>query len=271
MSTGGTYPEKDCHCHDQNRWDKKCCPERCPTGPQGVQGIQGVPGIQGPMGVGQQGIQGIQGEMGNTGPQGQPGNCVNCPGEKGDIGPAGPAGPKGDKGDNGVCPECPDLSKIMPEFAEVYSNLNQILTASPGVNLAGQNAILENTVFATPNIDVSQAGITGIITVNRAGWYDVATGLCGSLNPIGSPLPVWTLSLFRNGVIVPGSTFSNMTLSPEQKATEIVADVYVHFDVGDTLQLSNTSISPIELTAPVFGSNAVANSAYLKINLLMGD
>lgn len=157
------------------------------------------------------------------------------------------------------------------EFAEVYSKLNQNLAASPGALLAGQTVLLENSVFATSNIDISQSSINGKITVNKAGWYDVATGLCGSLNPIASPLPVWTLSLFKNGVYVPGSTFANMTLSPEQKANEIVADVFVHFNAGDYIELCNTSAAAVELTAPSLGTNTPTNSAYMKLILLKAD
>lgn len=215
-----------------------CCP--------GAQGVQGIPGSMGPMGIqgitGLTGAQGIMGETGPQGPQGIPGDCVNC-----------------------EC-HCDD-----PEFAEVFSTLTQDLAFSPGNNLPGQIVTLENTIFATSNIDVSQAGVNGKITINRAGWYDVYTGLCGSLNPIASPLPVWTLSLFKNGVIVPGSTFANMTLSPEQKANEIVADVFVHCDAGDVLELANTSVANVVLTAPSLGTNAQTNSAYLKIILLKAD
>jgi hypothetical protein len=158
-----------------------------------------------------------------------------------------------------------------PEFAEVYSSVQQNLAASPGPNLAGQTVSLEKTIFSTANIDVSMAAVNGKITVNKAGWYDVATGLCGSLNPIASPLPVWTLSLFKNGVLVAGSTFANMTLSPEQKANEIVADCFVHFDKGDVLELCNTSSAPVVLSAPSLGTNAAPNSAYLKLQLLKAD
>ena len=158
-----------------------------------------------------------------------------------------------------------------PEFAEVYSSVAQTLLASPGPNLPGQVALLENTIYNTANIDVSQASSNGKITINKAGWYNVATGFCGALNPISSPLPVWTLSLFKNGLLVPGSTFANMTLSPEQKSNEIVADVLAHFDAGDYVQLANTSTSAIELTAPTLGTYAPTNSAYMKIVLLRAD
>lgn len=158
-----------------------------------------------------------------------------------------------------------------PEFAEVYSNATQGLFASPGPNLAGQVVLLENTIFSTPMIDVSQAASMGRVIVNRAGWYDVYTGMCGSLNPIASPLPVWTLFLFKNGVLVPGSTFANMTISPEQKANEIVADVFVHLNAGDYIELANTSSASVVLQAPSLGTFAQTNSAYMKIVLLQAD
>lgn len=158
-----------------------------------------------------------------------------------------------------------------PEFAEVFSLQNQLLTASPSTNAPGQVALLENTIFNTAGIDVSMAASTGVITINKAGWYDVATGICAALNPIASPLPVWTLSLFKNGVIVPGSTFANMTLSPEQKSNEIVADVFVHFNAGDVLTLANTSSASILLASNTLGTNAQPNSAYMKIVLLKAD
>jgi hypothetical protein len=226
-------------------------------GQQGVQGIQGLPGAVGPMGpkgdqgaAGPSGPQGLQGEMGIQGPQGIPGSCVNCR----DTHPTPPPPPFGSNA----------------EFAEVYSKANQALAASPGTNLAGGLVLLENTIYATPNIDVSNASVNGQIVVNKAGWYDIATGICGALNPIPSPLPVWTLSLFKNGVLVPGSTFANQTISPEQQSNEIVADVYVKLAAGDVLTLANTSSSVVNINSPTLGTNAAPSSAYLKINMLQG-
>lgn len=208
------------------------------------------------------GPQGPMGPRGMEGPPGQDGLTVQ--------GPRGPQGPAGEQGPKGDCVECP-CKGDEPEFAEVFSITPQNLAASLAPNAAGQVVILEKTVFATPNIDISQAGVTGKIVINRAGWYDVATGICGSLNPVASPLPCWTLSLFKNGVYVPGSTFANQTISPEQKANEIVADVFVHFDIGDVLELANTSVASVNMAAPVLGTNSPASSAYLKIIMLKAD
>lgn len=207
---------------------------------------------------------GPQGPQGIPGPQGPAGNSI--------IGPQGPQGPQGQQGPKGDCVLCPcDCSNDEPEFAEVFSSQLQVLTASPGPNMAGQTVLMEHTIFATANIDVSQASANGKITIKKAGWYDVASGMCGAIDVLPSPLPVWTLSLFQNGVIVPGSTFANMTISPEQKSNEVVADVFIHFNAGDVLQLANTSQVNVNLTAPTVGTNAQPNSAYLKIILLKAD
>lgn len=162
-------------------------------------------------------------------------------------------------------------SAFVPEFAEVYSILPQTLNPSVGANLPGSLVKLEKTVIATSNIDVSMAASSGAVKVNKAGWYDVTMSLCGALNPIPSPLPVWTVSLFVNGAIVPASTFANMTLSPEQQANEVVSDVFVHLAAGDILTLANTSANQVSLTAPALGTNAQVNSAALKLSLLKAD
>jgi len=251
-----------------NHDDKDCVCCAGPQGPQGLPGVQGPQGNQGP-----RGDMGANGQNGQPGPQGLPGLNGNDgrPGAEGPMGPMGPQGPKGDQGSKGDCVACPCDCDKDAEFAEVYSILPQDLAASPGANLAGTVVKLENTIVATANIDVSQAATNGKVTVNKAGWYDIATGMSGALNPIASPLPVWTLSLFKNGLIVPGSTFANMTLSPEQKANEVVADVFVHCLAGDVIELANTSSALVNLTAPSLGTNAQTNSAYMKLILLKAD
>lgn len=245
------------------------------TGPQGIQGLNGAAGLNGQNGndglpgvAGPQGPAGAQGQAGPQGLQGQPGqNGQN--GAVGPIGPQGVPGPQGIQGIPGSCVECTSASSA--EFAEVYSTMDQSLSPSLAMNQPGQTVLLENTIFATSNIDVSQAAVSGKITINLAGWYDVATGICGALNPIASPLPCWTLSLFKNGVLIPGSTFANQTISPEQKSNEIVADVFVHFAKGDVITLANTSTAALTVAAPSLGTNAAPSSAYLKIVLLLAD
>ncbi len=157
------------------------------------------------------------------------------------------------------------------EFAEVYSLVNQDLSPSLATNQPGQVVLLENTIYSTSGVDVSQAASTGAITVNVSGWYDVVTGVTASLNPIQSPLLVWTISLFRNGVMVPGSTFANMTISPEQKANGVLTDVFVHLNAGDKIFMANTSTSKLSLLSASLGANAQPSSAFMKIRLMKAD
>ena len=238
-------------------------------GPAGSQGSQGAPGVDGAIGPsgkdGAQGIPGPQGVPGAQGIQGQPGQA----GQNGADGPVGPQGLQGAQGLQGVPGDCVECqSESIAEFAEVYSQLPQTLTPSSGANLPGGVVLFENTIVSTANIDPSTAAANGQIKVNLAGWYDVAAGMTGTLNPIPAPLPVWTLSLFLNGAIVPGSTFSNVPLSPAQASNEITADTYCYLNAGDVLTLANTSTAPVLLSAPTLGTNAQTNSAYLKLVLL---
>lgn len=279
---------EDCNC-------KGCCPGPMGNqGPQGQQGLQGVPGQAGAQGqpgqngaigpqgaTGSQGPQGVDGPAGPAGPmgpagsQGVPGSAgiQGQPGQPGQNGAQGATGPQGAQGLQGIqgvpgdCVKCEGDDEVR-EFAEAYSQLPQHLVASPGTNMAGGVVLLENTIVATSQIDMSLVASQGKVKVNLAGWYDVAAGMTGTLNPIPAPLPVWTLSLFLNGVIVPGSTFSNVPLSPAQASNEITADTYVYCNVGDVLTLANTSTADVFLSAPTLGTNAQTNSAYLKLELL---
>jgi Collagen triple helix repeat (20 copies) len=254
-------------------------------GPMGQQGLQGVPGENGQPGApGRDGLDGLPGKDGKDGLNGANGlngkdgkDGLNgkdgkdgLPGAQGVPGSQGPMGNQGLQGVPGDCVTCP-CNCPAPEYANVYSLLFQDLVASPGLNLAGQVILFEQSIVASPGIDISQAGVSGKFTINRAGWYDVSIGVCANLNPLSAPLEVWTVSLFKNGVLVPGSTNPNMTLSPEQRANDVSSDTYVHFSAGDVLEVANTSTNVLHLTAPALGTNAPSNSAYLKLNLLKAD
>ncbi len=233
--------------HDYHHDCKHCCEkgDRGPqglTGEQGLQGIQGVTGLTGAQGI--QGLQGIQGQKGDQGIQGPKGDCVEC---------------------NREC------KSGLSEFAEVYSGVSQTLSASPGVNLAGTSVVWENTIYTTANIDVSSAASNGKVAVKMAGWYELSYGAAAFLNPVPSPLPVWSVSIFRNGSYVPGSTICALPISPEQQATEIVADLLVHLDAGDSVTLANTSTATLFLNAPTLGTNASPNSSFLVVKLLKAD
>lgn len=210
----------------------KCCD---PCGKR-MQGIQGPVGIQGP-----KGNDGLQGPQGVPGPQGIPGSCVNC-------------------GSSDKPCECPAF-----DYAQLYSQLPQELKASPALNQPGQVVLFENLVHATANLDVSQAATTGVITFNKAGWYYVAKTVCATLPNLTSPLSVWGFALFKNGVVVPGSTFTAMTLSPDQISNTLFASLIIHFDAGDTLSLHNITNQPLLLAHASNGINANPNSAAMQI------
>jgi hypothetical protein len=281
--------EKGCQC---------CCP-----GPMGNPGPQGLPGLQGQQGAqgvpGQAGAQGIQGLIGPQGPAGNDGlpGAQGLPGPVGPMGGAGPAGPQGLQGIPGLdgkeglmgpqgvpgpqglqgvpgdCVECPCECEPEFEFAQIYSDQPQALVVSPGANLAGGPVLFNNIFTNTPAIDLTNVNLNGEIKFLKAGWYRVYEQVCATLNPLSAPLIVWGLALFKNGVLVPGTLFVDMTLSPDQQANNTGALSLVHFDVNDVLTLNNMTVQQLLLTAPGIGSgvNAQSASASMQIHLLKAD
>jgi Collagen triple helix repeat (20 copies) len=239
--------DHDCGCKDKH---DPCCNRN--------QGLQGIMGPQGPAGRdgrdGLPGHDGLMGPIGPIGPQGPMGNCVNCPSEPQPC-------------------KCPAVCPI--EFAQAYSIRDQTLAISPGFNQAGATVLYDTLKTATAGVDVSNISTTGEIVFNVSGWYEIGSGATGFLNPVPAPLPVWTLSMFKNNVIIPGTTFSNIPLSPAQGSNELTAESFEHFQVGDRLKVANTSTNVVFLVAPLLGSNPGTNaqttSAYLKVRLISCD
>jgi uncharacterized protein (DUF486 family) len=248
-------------------------------GSQGIPGRDGLPGRDGKKGDkgdrGERGDQGIRGEKGDQGEPGQPG-LDGLPGQNGLDGAEGPAGPKGDQGPQGVpgdCVECPCDCNPDFEYAQLYSDQPQALAVSPGFNMSGGAVLFNNVAVSTPGIDVTNAGINGEVKILKAGWYRILDQVCATLNPLSAPLIAWGLALFKNGAIVPGTTFVDMTLSPEQAANNTGAIALVHFNANDVLSLNNMCVQQLLLTAPgpAQGINAQSGSASMQIQLVKAD
>lgn len=283
MTTNGPAGENEhgCNC--------KCCPG--PVGPQGIQGPwgpQGMPGSQGPRGpqgaqgllgpagpagqTGATGPQGAVGPHGETGSQGVPGpqGVEGATGAEGPMGPMGPRGEQGLQGPKGDCVECDSIGALF-EFMEVYSVVSQVLDASPGANLSGGVVLFDQIHVSTAAFDLSNISTLGEIKVLKGGWYRINKCVSGALNPLASPLKVWTLSVFVNGLILPPSTFGNMTISPEQQVNQTTSIVINHFNVGDIITLGNTSTAPLFINQITAGSNAIPVVADLNMSLLKPD
>jgi hypothetical protein len=156
-------------------------------------------------------------------------------------------------------------SSSAPEYCQLYSQVSQTLAASAGLNLAGGNVLFEKTVISSANIDVSKAATTGAITVNKTGWYKFNKSANGTLNPVVTPLNAWGLALFINGVIQPGTSLCDMTLSPEQLDNLVTGSFLVHCKAGDVMTYCNMCSGPLILSNVHPGINCAVNSAMLNI------
>lgn len=206
-----------------------CCTDCvCPPGPQGSQGIQGTQGTTGPQGVqGLIGPQGLQGIQGNTGPQGP---C--CPGQGGVI-----------------------------SAANVYSVVDQEIPSGGVVLFEAANVV-------TSDYDVSMAGITGGITFINTGIYRISWTVEGQLTPpFPAPVPAWSFSLYLDGVLVNGSTFSSFTLFPDEATSTAAGTVIIHVTAGQVLTLNSSASLPVSIISSIPGSLVPETSTSITIEL----
>lgn len=205
------------------------------------------------------GLQGPAGPVGSAGNRG----LIGLPGV---IGPQGPAGPQGTVGPVGPC--CPGT--VGSQFANLYSNLDQTITPSLGTNLPGSAVLFETASAGTTSlIDTSMAGVTGEVTVNAGGIYRVLfTVEESSVTP--NPGDTLAFSLFLDGVIVPGSTFSTILFAPQGDdiSYNVSGEVFVAINAGQTLTLASSSTVPMALTSVSTGATSPITSASLDLLLM---
>lgn len=216
-----------------------------PAGPQGPKGDAGPPGPPGPPGP--QGPRGERGLQGHQGHQGRPG----IQGVSGVQGMAGPQGLQGEMGPQGVAGGA---------VAGLYSLADQLLPSGGVVVFEGANTV------SSSSYDVSAASSSGQITFLKSGIYNISWGVEGKLiPPFSNPPPAWALSLYLDGVPIPGSCFPGFTLSPNGSSAFAGGRIAVAALAGQVLTLQSVSNLPISLSATTVGVFVPTISAFLVI------
>jgi len=256
LRLAGLFSAFICLLPIQDATAQNCCCTDCvcppgvqgPAGPQGIQGvpgsqgIQGIPGVNGATGTaGTAGAAGTQGPIGPIGPQGIQGIA----GIQGAIGATG-IGLQGPTGPQGPCCQGPTTAV---SAANLYSLVDQQIP-SLGV------VLFENSnVVTTGDYDISMASTTGDITILTTAIYRVNWSVEGQLTPpFPAPVPAWSFSVYRNGVPIPGSTFSSSTLFPAESTSTAAGTVIVTLTAGDVLNLRSTATLPVSIISSIPGS-----------------
>ena len=220
---------------------KECCCE-C------LQGVQGVPGLQG-----EQGMQGVPGVQGIPGPKG-------VQGIQGLQGPPGICSPEDCQGSGGDC-------KCCESYANVWAQPPQILGAFGSAN----DSVLfqfQNAVVAA-DFDLSQMAINGSVKFLKAGSYRVAYGAEAKVSqPIPLPVPSFSFGLWKNAILVPGSTISGYTQAPGDDTIQVNGEVMIDVLAGDVLKLRNASSNGIDMTPNTVGIVFPVTVATMNISCL---
>jgi len=216
----------------QEREDKHRC---CLRGPQGVPGLQGPQGVQGVPGA-----QGIPGQMGVQGPQGLQGEPGKC--------------------------ECDEASHC-EAYANIFSiqpqTINAFGQASDSVLFQSQNAV------SAPDFDLSMMAVNGDIKFLKAAIYNIALAAEGKVGPpIPSPVPSFSLGMWLNNVVVPGSVVSGFTQAPDDDTLQICSEVQISVAAGDILRIRNASTANILLIPNSLGLLFPVTLASLNIHCL---
>lgn len=222
--------------HKEWRHHKPCCEQ----GPQGVPGLQGEQGVQGV--PGNQGVPGQTGAQGPQGLQGIPGVCSDeqCQGHGG---------------------------KSCESYANVWAQPPQIL----GPNGSGNDAVLfqfQNAVVAA-DFDLSMMSVDGSIKFLKSGVYNIAYGAEAKVSqPIPVPVPSFSFGLWKNAVLIPGSTISGYTQAPGDDTIQITGEVIIDVLANDVVKLRNASSNGIDMTPNTIGIVFPVTVAALNIHCL---
>lgn len=206
---------------EMHKHHHKCCEQ----GPQGVSGLQGAQGVQGVPGV-----QGIAGQDGIQGPQGL-------------QGPAGICTPEQCQGRHCNCCE---------SYCNVWAQPPQILgengTPNDSVLFQFQNAVV------SADFDLSSMSTDGSIKFLRSGVYRIAYGAEAKVSqPIPTPVPSFSFGLWKNGVLIPGSTISGYTQAPGDDTLQVTGEVMINVDANDVIKMRNASSNSVDMTPNTVG------------------
>lgn len=200
----------------------------CSQGPQGPQGIQGVPGAQGAVGA-----QGIQGPQGLQGPPGK--DCSSSSSNP---------------------PPSPSLA-----YLSVYSLKNQTLQPN-------SSPVLEGISINSSDFDVSLANSTGEIKFLKHGIYLIDWNCDGVASQFNTPMPAWSLAIFKNNALIPNSVSGSFSMNPDDICTHNSGSFIIEILANDIVKIVNTSSNPLNIVSSINGSSVPVIAASLNIIML---
>lgn len=254
---GISYVQEVFMCNESSN---KCCGCDC-IGPQGPQGLIGMQGPQGAQGV--PGTNGVQGPIGPQGPQGPQGsNGLNgSQGVQGSQGAIGPAGPQGIQGIQGIAGQ--DCS-CTTAYVSIYTLLDQTV-----VSLGSPTMENVNVLSSTSDFDISNAPITGEMTVLNHGIYYLSWAVDGKLTPpYPFPVPAWSFEIYRNGVGMVGTSSAAFSITPDDLVVHDSADAIIELFSGDVIKIVNTSTMSVNTVSTPVGSLITISSVRLNLNMI---
>ena len=227
-------------CKDDHHECDYCC--KCAIGPQGPQGIPGLQGAQG--------IQGVPGAQGFAGPQG-------VQGIQGLQGPAGVC----------LCDEQQRDCNCCESFLNVYGLPPQSLTAFGGGNDAVK--FQANNAITAADFDLNTMAVDGSIKFLKSGIYFISWGVQARVKPpIPLPVPSFSFGVWKNGVLIPGSTLSGYTQAPADDTVHLNGEITIAMLANEEIKIRNAASVAVDLDPNVIGIQFPVTVSVLNVHCL---
>jgi len=134
-------------------------------------------------------------------------------------------------------------------------------TANDSVLFQFQNAV------SAADFDFSMMAIDGSIKFLKAGAYSIAYGAEAKVSqPIPVPVPSFSFGMWKNGVLIPGSTISGYTQAPGDDTIQVNGQVIIDVSANDVVKLRNASSNGVDMTPNTIGIDFPVTVATMNIH-----
>jgi hypothetical protein len=167
--------------------------------------------------------------------------CCECPDERPENGNGNDNG----NGDNHDCPCC-------ESFLNVFGLPPQQLTAFG----AGNDAVKfqANNALTPLDFDLSTMSVDGSVKFLKAGIYYVSWGVQARVQqPIPLPVPSFSFGVWRNDILIPGSTLSGYTQAPGDDTVHLNGEIIIEVAANDEIKIRNAAAVNVDLDPNTVG------------------
>jgi hypothetical protein len=169
---------------------------------------------------------------------------------------------------------CPDNGHercdCCESWASIWAQPPQVLDPHGGANDAVKFQF--NNALVAADYDLSQMHVDGTVRFLKGGVYSISYSTQAKISqPVPEPVPSFSFGLWKNGVLVPGTTMSGYTQAPGDDTIQTTGEVILEIQANDELRLRNASSFSVDMNPSVIGVLFLVTVANMNIHCLQKE